>query len=498
MHAQYFVLLKRLTIYCVFFKPMHFCLKESNSLVLDHLRLQQKMNLGFVSTFTSPPLCHSKKAPRCRLHRPVKFSTVCTAAKPETTQAEPKKISKQEVRRRLIRTDTFNRMGFKETRKDAEGMMTKEFTSELVQELLAQANTMVRGNVTVKLAKAYGFCWGVERAVAMAYETRNRFPTQRIWITNEIIHNPLVNQRMREMDILFVPQEGAVKDLSGIVSGDVVVLPAFGATLEEMTYLHSLGVQIVDTTCPWVSKVWNTLDRHRRRSCTSVIHGKWKHEETVATASFAEKYVVVLNIDEAQYVADYILHGGNRAEFMEKFKNAMSADFDPDSDLVAIGIANQTTMLKSETTAIGKLFEKTMMQKYGASELNQHFVAFDTICDATQERQDAMYDLLGEVKPDIMLVVGGFNSSNTSHLQEIAEHAGVTSYWVDRPDCIGPTNEIRFRSSDGTEQTKSNWLPSTPITIGLTSGASTPDKVVEDVIERVFMISKLDPAPASS
>lgn len=377
--------------------------------------------------------------------------------------------------------------------------MASEFTSELVQELLAQANTMTRGNVTLKLAKAYGFCWGVERAVAMAYETRGRFPNHRIWITNEIIHNPIVNQRMREMNIHFVPQEGLKKDLSGITNGDVVILPAFGATIEEMTYLHSIGVQIVDTTCPWVSKVWKVLDRHRRKSCTSVIHGKWKHEETVATASFAEKYLVVLNMKEAQYVSDYILNGGDRDEFKDKFKNAMSSDFDPDTDLTAVGVANQTTMLKSETTAIGKLFEKTMMQKYGAAELSEHFVAFDTICDATQERQDAMFELLGQEKLDIMLVVGGFNSSNTSHLQEIAEHAGLTSYWVDRPECIGPGNQIRFRTSDGTEQTLQNWLPSTPVTIGLTSGASTPDKVVEDVVERVFMISKLDPAlaPAS-
>lgn len=400
-------------------------------------------------------------------------------------------ISKREMRRKIIKSDTFNRMGFKATREAAEGVMTKEFTSDLVRELLDHAHTIVRGNVTLRLAKAYGFCWGVERAVAMAYETRRQYPDDRIWITNEIIHNPIVNQRMREMDIFFVEQDGLVKDLSPIQSGDVVILPAFGATLEEMTYLDSLGVQIVDTTCPWVSKVWNTLDKHKRASCTSIIHGKWKHEETIATASFADKYLVVLNLSEAQYVADYMLNGGNRTEFMDKFKNAMSSDFDPDTDLNAVGVANQTTMLKSETTAIGKMFEKTMMQKFGPAELGKHFVAYDTICDATQERQDAMYDLLRDNKPDIMLVIGGFNSSNTSHLQEIAEHAGVTSYWVDRPECVGPGNKIRYKSADGAEHTVENWLPTTPVSIGLTSGASTPDKVVEDVVERVFMISKL-------
>lgn len=438
---------------------------------------------SFVSSFSGVCL----KIAQVSNNLPTSLQTLrCNAAQPKIT------LSKREMRRRIIQSDKFNRMGFKETREASEGVMAKEFTSDLVRELLNQANVLTRGNVTIKLAKAYGFCWGVERAVAMAYETRNRFPDQRIWITNEIIHNPIVNQRMREMDIFFVPQEGIKKDLSGIQSGDVVILPAFGATLEEMTHLYSLGVQIVDTTCPWVSKVWQTLDRHKRAACTSVIHGKWKHEETVATASFADKYLVVLNMSEAKYVADYILNGGDREEFIQKFKTAMSPGFDPDKDLEAIGVANQTTMLKSETNAIGKMFEKTMMQKFGAVELSKHFVAFDTICDATQERQDAMFELLSsDDRPDIMLVIGGFNSSNTSHLQEIAERASITSYWVDRPECVGPSNKIRYRNSDGSEHIANDWLPSHPVTIGLTSGASTPDKVVEDVVERVFMISKL-------
>lgn len=442
---------------------------------------------AFVKSFVGDRLLTKERSPipnRCQLRASV---------------ANSDGISKRELRRKIVSSDTFNRRGFKETRESSEGQMNKEFTSDLIQELLAQSNVMVRENVTIKLAKAYGFCWGVERAVAMAYETRNRFPDKRIWITNEIIHNPSVNERMAEMDIFFVPQEGMNKDLSGIESNDVVILPAFGATLEEMTYLNKLGVQIVDTTCPWVSKVWQTLDRHRKAQCTSVIHGKWKHEETVATASFAEKYVVVLNMDEAEYVSQYILNGGDRQEFMTKFKNAMSADFDPDVDLQAIGVANQTTMLKSETSAIGKLFEKTMMLKYGSAELNKHFIAFDTICDATQERQDAMFEMMAEgEKPDIMLVIGGFNSSNTSHLQEIAEHSNVQSYWVNRPECVGPGNKILYRRSDNSEHIAENWLPSTPVTIGVTSGASTPDKVVQDVIENVFMIAKLSPSEAAA
>lgn len=437
---------------------------------------------GFISSFTGAQLRNG----------------AARSALPATTAARPSSaprmtLSKREARREILQGGNYNRMGFRETKAAAKTVMAKEFTSDLVREMLDNANVITRGNITVRLAKSYGFCWGVERAVAIAYQTREHYPDKRIWITNEIIHNPEVNDRLREMDVFFIEQDGAKKDFSGIREGDVVVLPAFGATLEEMQFLRQADVQIVDTTCPWVSKVWGALDRHQKADCTSVIHGKWKHEETVATASFAEKYIVVLNMDEAEYVANYILNGGDKAAFKEKFKNAMSDGFDPDTDLEAVGVANQTTMLKSETAAIGKLFEKTMMKKFGPAELNKHFVAYDTICDATQERQDALFEMLEKKDElDMMMVVGGFNSSNTSHLQEIAEHAGLTSYWVDRPECVGPGNKILFRYSDGKEQTVEDWLPTDrPITIGLTSGASTPDKVVEDVLDRVFMISKL-------
>ncbi|OSX71166.1 hypothetical protein BU14_0582s0002 [Porphyra umbilicalis] len=399
--------------------------------------------------------------------------------------------SKRALRRAIVSGDKFNRKGFKDTADIAKAEMSTEFTSELIAELREAAYTIVRGGVTVQLAKAYGFCWGVERAVAMAYETRRQFPTERIWITNEIIHNPSVNARLRDMGVLFVPQEGMVKDLSGVAAGDVVILPAFGATLEEMQFLTETGCQIVDTTCPWVSKVWGTLDKHKRAACTSVIHGKWGHEETIATASFADKYLVILNMAEAEYVSDYILHGGDRDAFLAKFSNAMSEGFDPDKDLSSVGVANQTTMLKSETAAIGKLFEKTMLQRYGPADLTTRFVAYDTICDATQERQDAMIELLDGGAVDLIIVIGGFNSSNTSHLQEMAEHAGVTSYWVDSAECVSANNRIRYRASHGEERVVDGFLPAGPVTVGVTSGASTPDKVVEDVLERVFMIHKL-------
>ena len=368
-------------------------------------------------------------------------------------------------------------------------------TSGLVAQMREQNNLWKQGNVTVKLAEAYGFCWGVERAVQMAYEARKAYPTQRLHITNEIIHNPGVNQRLKEMDVQFIDtsSEGE-KDFSGVRQGDVVILPAFGASVQEMRLLNDREVQIVDTTCPWVSKVWNAVDNQARKGHTSIIHGKWEHEETIATASFAGSYLVVKSLKEAEYVCNYILNGGDKAEFLAKFTNAMSEGLDPEKDLLRVGMANQTTMLKGETEAIGKLLEKTMMQKYGPAALNEHFMIMDTICDATQERQDAVYDMTGkqdnaEEKLDMMIVVGGFNSSNTSHLQEIGEMKGIPSFWVDSAARIDiNANKITHKLAHGELVETECWLPEGPIMIGVTSGASTPDKAVEDVLDRVFKI----------
>jgi len=301
------------------------------------------------------------------------------------------------------------------------------------------------------------------------------------------------------MDIEFIEASGqGDKDFSKVKDGDVVILPAFGASVQEMKLLNDRGVQIVDTTCPWVSKVWNAVDNQARKGHTSIIHGKWAHEETIATASFAGTYLIVKDMKETEYVCDYILNGGDKAEFMEKFKNAMSDGFDPEEDLSRIGMANQTTMLKGETEAIGKLLEKTVMKKYGPAALGEHFMIMDTICDATQERQDAVYDLTGhqdqaEKKLDMMIVVGGFNSSNTSHLQEIGELKGIPSFWVDSGARVDVAkNAVTHKLSHGELVETQCWLPEGPVTIGVTSGASTPDRAVEDVLERVFKIK--DPA----
>ncbi|MBE9118391.1 4-hydroxy-3-methylbut-2-enyl diphosphate reductase [Lusitaniella coriacea LEGE 07157] len=393
-------------------------------------------------------------------------------------------------KRALNNSERYHRKGFGH-QEDVTLTLNAEYQSPLIQEIRNNHYQLKRGQVTIKLAESFGFCWGVERAVAMAYETRQHFPQEQIWITNEIIHNPSVNQRLREMNVSFIAVNDGHKDFSVVGEGDVVILPAFGASVSEMQLLNDRGCTIVDTTCPWVSKVWNSVEKHKKRNYTSIIHGKYNHEETIATSSFADTYLVVLNLDQANTVADYILNGGNKDEFLAQFKNAHSQGFDPDRDLDCIGIANQTTMLKSETEQIGKLFEHTMLKKYGPTALNDHFMSFNTICDATQERQDAMFDLVKE-ELTLMVVIGGYNSSNTTHLQEIATERQIPSYHIDSAHRIDPpNNRVEHKPLGKDLELQENWLPEGEIVVGVTSGASTPDKVVEEAIEKIFEVKAI-------
>ena len=391
-------------------------------------------------------------------------------------------------KRSLHHSDRYNRRGFGRADEVA-GSLEQAYQSSLIGSIRDNGYQLNHGRLQVRLAKDFGFCWGVERAVAIAYETRRHYPTERIWITNEIIHNPSVNDHLREMNVQFIPVEQGVKDFSGVTSGDVVILPAFGATVQEMQLLNERGCHIVDTTCPWVSKVWNTVEKHKKQTFTSIIHGKVKHEETLATSSFAGTYLVVLDLEEAQIVADYILGEGDRDSFMARFSKACSPGFDPDQDLKRLGVANQTTMLKRETEEIGRLFERTMLSKFGPTQLNEHFLAFNTICDATQERQDAMFSLVDEPL-DLMVVIGGYNSSNTTHLQEIAINRGIRSFHIDTPERISADNSIEHKPLGQELIRELEFLPSGTVTVGITSGASTPDRVVEHVIQRLISLSE--------
>ena len=391
-------------------------------------------------------------------------------------------------KRSLHHSDRYNRRGFGRADEVA-GSLEQAYQSSLIGSIRDNGYRLNHGRLQVRLAKDFGFCWGVERAVAMAYETRKHYPSERLWITNEIIHNPSVNDHLREMNVQFIPVEEGVKDFSGVTSGDVVILPAFGATVQEMQLLNERGCHIVDTTCPWVSKVWNTVEKHKKQTFTSIIHGKVKHEETLATSSFAGTYLVVLDLEEAQIVADYILGNGDRDSFMARFSKACSPGFDPDQDLEKLGVANQTTMLKRETEEIGRLFERTMLSKFGPTQLNEHFLAFNTICDATQERQDAMFSLVDEPL-DLMVVIGGHNSSNTTHLQEIAINRGIRSFHIDTPERISADNSIEHKPLGQELIRELEFLPSGTVTVGITSGASTPDRVVEHVIQRLMSLSE--------
>ncbi|KAG8466156.1 hypothetical protein KFE25_001912 [Diacronema lutheri] len=415
---------------------------------------------------------------------------------------------KRAERRKIMSADRYYRGARpfdKGVHESVTSQMVDRFKSKLVQEMRDSTFQTTQGDgaeqVTFVLAKEYGFCWGVERSIELAWAAREAFPDKRMHLTNELIHNPQVNQLLADMDVSFIEKTAdGGKRFDAVEDGDVVILPAFGASLEEMQLLDKKGVKVVDTTCPWVTKVWNTVDKHVKLEMTSIVHGKWDHEESIATASMAEHFLIVKNIDEAALVCKYILgepDALSKEHFLERFKNAMSAGFDPDVHLKKLGLANQTTMYKKETTAISKLFEKTMIQRYGPEHAAQNYAAFDTICDATQVRQDAITEMTADAKSgsaplDFILVVGGWDSSNTGHLLEIPVHEGLTAYHINSASCIKQDNSIMHRTVDGKVELAKDFLPlDRPVRIGVSSGASTPDSSVQDVLDSVLLLKKL-------
>jgi len=402
-----------------------------------------------------------------------------------------------------MKDDRFFRRGFKEVREDVEHEMKEQFKSDIVDELKAKDYVIEKDGVQVYLAKDFGFCWGVERSIALAYEAVNHFPDRTIHITNELIHNPEVNDSLENKNVKLIEKlDEGKKDFSNIGENDVVILPAFGASYEEMELMNSKNVDVVDTTCPWVSKVWNTVDTHQKKGLTSIIHGKYAHEETIATASFCEDYIIVKNMKEAEMVVDYIVNGGDKEEFLTYFAKAVSEGFDPDTMLEKVGLANQTTMYKKETRAIGQTFQKGMMKKFGPGEVNQHYMEFDTICDATQERQDAVSDLVTNADKlglDFILVVGGWDSSNTAHLLEIPMLGGVRAFHINRSDCISADNTITHRTMSGEIVTEPFILDlDKDVKMGVTSGASTPDSAVQDSLSSIFLLKSVHDQTAAA
>ena len=373
------------------------------------------------------------------------------------------------------------------------GELAAAYDSSVVDQVRASGYHFAAGRLTLHLAREFGFCYGVDRAVDYAYQARRRFPGRNVFLTGEIIHNPHVNQRLRDNWIRFLSDPDERPETLG--ADDVVILPAFGVTVEEMAQLAAQGCTLVDTTCGSVLNVWKNVTRYAQDGFTAIIHGKVKHEETRATASQALKfprgrYLVVLDKAEAGVVCDYIRHGGDREAFIARFGAASSPGFDPDVDLVRVGCANQTTMLMSESLEIGEMVGAAIADRYGADARPQHFRAFDTICSATQERQDAVTALLDEQALDLMLVVGGYNSSNTCNLARICADRILTFHIAD-PECLMSADEIHHRpvgapsTTRGREQTTRGWLPPGRVTVGLTAGASTPNNIVGQIIKKL-------------
>ena len=383
----------------------------------------------------------------------------------------------------------INRRGFGLKDNVAE-TLAQEYKSELVNSLREHGSALRFENLQILLAKEFGFCYGVDRAVDYAYETRMKFPDRMIYITTEIIHNPRVNRKLKEMGIRFLSGGGSDNcDFSDVKNDDVVILPAFGASAEDMDRLLKIGCTLVDTTCGSVMNVWKRVERNAKDNFTSLIHGKYYHEETIATSSralnFNGSYLVVRDEKEVAIICDFIHGNSSKESILSHFDKAVSPGFDPDKDLQRVGIANQTTMLSSESMHISDMIQKAMGVRYGQENLEHHFRAFDTICSATQERQDAIIEL-GEKKPDLIIVVGGYNSSNTNHLSEIGTRFAPT-FHICESDCIVSNTEIRHKLPNESEEIiTNNWLPNGPLTVGVTSGASTPDKVVEETILRIL------------
>src|SRR5829696_8511284 len=403
-----------------------------------------------------------------------------------------------------METQKYYRKGFK-MRENIQHLLNRDYRSEVVDRVRENGNVFEAPGLTLRLADEFGFCYGVDRAVDYAFQTREKFPERRIYITGDMIHNPSMNTRLREMGIEFLSEgfNGRPDEkFASLGPEDVVLLPAFGAPVGWVNRLRERECIVVDTTCGSVLSVWKRVTRYAKKGFTSIIHGKYYHEETKATASQTlkgggnGKYLIVRNLNETGYVVDFILGKLDAGELEDKLGHGMSPGFAPEEDLRKVGVANQTTMLMSETMAIGEELRKAMVDRYGEAHLAEHFQLFDTICSATQDRQDALFELL-EHPLDVVVIVGGYNSSNTNNLAIIAKERVPNSYHVASGDCIDgavirhkpPGTPLDLRE----EVEDRDWLPEGPVRVGLTAGASTPNSQIGLAIGRILEARGLPP-----
>ncbi len=394
---------------------------------------------------------------------------------------QPKRNSRVNVRRTEV-------MGAVQSK------VRSHYQSALVESVRSAGNRLDLGHTTFVLAPEFGFCTGVQRAIDIAYAARNVFPKERIFLIGEIIHNPEVNRQLAAMGVNRLPWKAMSNEYDALCEDDVVIVPAFGVPVPFMEFLTEKGVSIVDTTCGDVMKVWRRVKEFASRGITSIIHGKASHEETLATASRAlgedglGKYVIIFTEEDTRFLADYMLGHGQREEFLKRFAGAMSPGFDPDHDLVKVGLANQTTMLKSETQSIQSMIREAIIKRDGNDD---RYSVFDTICGATQDRQNSLFSLLKE-KPDIMFVVGGYNSSNTTHLVDIAREV-VPTFFIEGASCILSLESVKCFDTKLQKIVTNSFPPvmqqlETPVKIGITAGASCPGNLIEETIFRVGML----------
>ena len=364
------------------------------------------------------------------------------------------------------------------------------YRSDIVDKIRRAGGIFSLGDVTVRLAKQFGFCYGVERAIDLAYAARKVFKDRRLFIVGEIIHNPEVNEQISSLGIKNLMGKNKEADIADLQPDDVVIVPAFGTELSIQQQIKERGCQIVDTTCGDVMSVWKRVRKYASESATSIIHGKAEHEETKATSSRAVgdgkgHYLVVLTLTDTDYVCDYIRNGGDKQAFLDRFRNAHSAGFDPDLHLRTVGVANQTTMLRGETEEVQRRIRQAIIDRDGPELGAKNFRFFDTICGATQERQDALRELL-DVRMNLLLVVGGYNSSNTSHLAEMGEEKLPTYFVRNASRLLSEKEILHYNLHDKEEVIAKDWLPAGPIVVGITAGASCPNNLIEETLVRLF------------